>query len=203
MLSSKHIFEVMAWIPASTRHRLVAAERPDERGCLRYVPTPIRGSPHRDLSCRCDKRPSVRGYPRIGLRASAELASKFADAPGLGIMCGERSRVTVLDVDTTDERVLADALSRHGPTPRLSARPAESGMRGTDTATNVGAFAHGNLAPSISSGPAVLSSRRPRPHSAAVTSSSTEVSMTSPACRVCAPSPPRFTMTWSPLCQMT
>jgi Bifunctional DNA primase/polymerase, N-terminal/Primase C terminal 1 (PriCT-1) len=64
-----------------------------------------------------NKRPSVRGYPRIGLRASTELASKFADAPGLGFMCGERSRVTVLDIDTSDERLLADALSRHGPTP--------------------------------------------------------------------------------------
>ena len=64
-----------------------------------------------------DKRPAVRGYPRIGLRASAELASKFVDAPALGFMCGRRSRVTVLDIDTCDERLLADALSRHGPTP--------------------------------------------------------------------------------------
>jgi hypothetical protein len=29
-------------------------------------------------------------------------------------MCGKRSRLTVLDVDTTDERILADALTRHG-----------------------------------------------------------------------------------------
>jgi len=64
-----------------------------------------------------DKRPAVRGYPRIGLRASAELASKFVDATALGFMCGRRSRVTVLDIDTSDERLLADALSRHGPTP--------------------------------------------------------------------------------------
>jgi hypothetical protein len=64
-----------------------------------------------------DKRPAVRGYPRIGLRASAELACKFAQAPALGFMCGSRSRVTVLDVDTADEHVLADALSRHGETP--------------------------------------------------------------------------------------
>ena len=64
-----------------------------------------------------NKRPAVRGYPKIGLRASAILASKFADAPALGFMCGRRSRVTVLDIDTSDERLLADALSRHGPTP--------------------------------------------------------------------------------------
>ena len=64
-----------------------------------------------------DKRPAVRGYPRIGLRASRELTGKFADAPALGFMCGERSGVTVLDIDTSDERVLTDAFSRHGATP--------------------------------------------------------------------------------------
>ncbi len=29
-------------------------------------------------------------------------------------MCGQRSRITVLDVDSKDERILADALGRHG-----------------------------------------------------------------------------------------
>jgi len=61
-----------------------------------------------------NKRPAVRGYPRIGLRASRELA---VEAPALGFMCGERSGITVLDVDTTEEQVLADALGRHGATP--------------------------------------------------------------------------------------
>lgn len=64
-----------------------------------------------------DKRPAVRGYSQMGLRASRELASKFVDAPALGFMCGGRSKVTVLDIDTSDEPLLADALSRHGPTP--------------------------------------------------------------------------------------
>jgi Bifunctional DNA primase/polymerase, N-terminal/Primase C terminal 1 (PriCT-1) len=64
-----------------------------------------------------NKRPAVQGYPRIGLRASRELTGKFADAPALGFMCGERSGVTVLDIDTSDERVLTDAFSRHGATP--------------------------------------------------------------------------------------
>src|SRR5262249_44394084 len=36
-------------------------------------------------------------------------------------MCGRRSDVTVLDVDTTDERILAEAINRHGKT-RLIAR---------------------------------------------------------------------------------
>ena len=64
-----------------------------------------------------NKHPAVRGYPRIGLRASRELAGKFVEAAALGFMCGERSGITVLDVDTTDEQVLADALGRHGATP--------------------------------------------------------------------------------------
>jgi Bifunctional DNA primase/polymerase, N-terminal/Primase C terminal 1 (PriCT-1) len=34
----------------------------------------------------------------------------------LGFMCGSRSRVTVLDVDSKDERILADALDHHGKT---------------------------------------------------------------------------------------
>src|SRR5215471_8547325 len=58
-----------------------------------------------------NKRPAVRGYPRIGLRASRELA---VEAPALGFMCGERSGITVLDVDTTEEQ--PDALGRHGAT---------------------------------------------------------------------------------------
>ena len=32
-------------------------------------------------------------------------------------MCGKRSGITVLDVDTADERILADAIDRHGKTP--------------------------------------------------------------------------------------
>jgi hypothetical protein len=47
------------------------------------------------------------------------LARKFTDAPGLGFIAGKRSRITVLDVDTTDERVLADALVRHGASPLI------------------------------------------------------------------------------------
>jgi|SRR5262245_1922376 len=64
------------------------------------------------------KKPAVKGYGRVGLRGSAELArkSQFADASDFGFMTGPRSNITVLDVDTPDERVLADALDRHGQT---------------------------------------------------------------------------------------
>jgi Bifunctional DNA primase/polymerase, N-terminal/Primase C terminal 1 (PriCT-1) len=45
------------------------------------------------------------------------LLSKFGNADALGFVLGSRSKITVLDVDTRDEGVLADALSRHGQTP--------------------------------------------------------------------------------------
>jgi Bifunctional DNA primase/polymerase, N-terminal/Primase C terminal 1 (PriCT-1) len=66
-----------------------------------------------------DKRPAIRGYQKVGLRASRALAEKFAAAPALGFMCGPRNKVTVLDCDTTDETVLSDALIRHGATPLI------------------------------------------------------------------------------------
>src|SRR5262249_25815937 len=60
------------------------------------------------------KRPRIRGWQRVGLKGSAELANKFDDADALGYVTGRRSNVTVLDIDTTDERVAADAIQRHG-----------------------------------------------------------------------------------------
>jgi hypothetical protein len=66
---------------------------------------------------REDKRPAIRGYDRVGLRGSWELARKFPDATALGFLTNRKSGITGLDVDTTDERVFADALARHGDTP--------------------------------------------------------------------------------------
>ena len=58
-------------------------------------------------------------YGRFDLPASKSLAL-CSRADAFGFMCGKRSRLTVLDVDTTDERILADALTRHGKMPLLS-----------------------------------------------------------------------------------
>lgn len=63
------------------------------------------------------KKPAIRGWQRVGLPASAKLAEKFAGADAFGFCPGRRSGLTILDVDTNDERVLAYALDRHGPTP--------------------------------------------------------------------------------------
>jgi Bifunctional DNA primase/polymerase, N-terminal len=66
-----------------------------------------------------DKIPATRGYMHVGLAGSAKLAEKFMDSPALGFIAGQRSKITVLDVDTTDETVLSDALARHGTSPLI------------------------------------------------------------------------------------
>jgi Bifunctional DNA primase/polymerase, N-terminal/Primase C terminal 1 (PriCT-1) len=68
------------------------------------------------------KVPAVKGYGKIGSRISAELAarSQFQEADILGCMLGKGSGITVLDIDTTDEGVLREALKRHGDTPVIS-----------------------------------------------------------------------------------
>ena len=65
------------------------------------------------------KRPAITNYGRVGLPGSAELATKrqFANANAFGFMTGPRSKITVLDVDTTDEAILANALDQHGQSP--------------------------------------------------------------------------------------
>ncbi len=69
------------------------------------------------IPCGDDKVPLVKNPQKFGRDASAEIATKFSDASAFGYYCGRRNGITVLDVDTTDERVLADAVSRHGQTP--------------------------------------------------------------------------------------
>ncbi|MBX4884072.1 bifunctional DNA primase/polymerase [Rhizobium bangladeshense] len=62
------------------------------------------------------KKPAVKGYLKIGLPTSSQLALKFPAHEALGIAC-RRNKLTILDVDTTDERELADGLAKHGSTP--------------------------------------------------------------------------------------
>ena len=45
------------------------------------------------------KKPLVEHPERFGCRGSAKIASKFPDASVFGFYAGERSRITVLDVD--------------------------------------------------------------------------------------------------------
>jgi hypothetical protein len=63
------------------------------------------------------KTPAVKGYLRLSEQRSRELVARFPDCDAFGFRVGSRSGVTVLDVDSRDERELADALDRHGATP--------------------------------------------------------------------------------------
>jgi hypothetical protein len=64
-----------------------------------------------------NKVPAVSHYLRMGLPASRQMAAKFGAADALGFACGKRSGITVLDVDSPDERLLAEALDDYGPSP--------------------------------------------------------------------------------------
>jgi hypothetical protein len=64
-----------------------------------------------------DKIPATKGYLQTGLRGSAQLAEKFPQASAFGLACGSRTGIAVLDIDSKDERILADAIDRHGETP--------------------------------------------------------------------------------------
>jgi hypothetical protein len=63
------------------------------------------------------KKPMVARYCRFGIPASAEISRKYPDATAFGFMVGKRTGLTVLDIDTKDAGVLADALNLHGQTP--------------------------------------------------------------------------------------
>jgi hypothetical protein len=65
------------------------------------------------------KRPAVPGYLKIGRAYNQKLARQLASANAFGFVLGQYSRITVLDVDSRDGRVLADALDRHGKSPLI------------------------------------------------------------------------------------
>ena len=64
-----------------------------------------------------NKTPAVRAYDRIGASYSAQLAVRFPDATAAGFVAGPRNRVTVVDIDFADARLLDECLDRFGPTP--------------------------------------------------------------------------------------
>jgi Bifunctional DNA primase/polymerase, N-terminal/Primase C terminal 1 (PriCT-1) len=69
------------------------------------------------IPCDESKRPLVRNPQKFGRSGSAEITTKFGEAPAFGFYAGPRNGITVLDVDSTDEDVLATALDRHGSSP--------------------------------------------------------------------------------------
>jgi Bifunctional DNA primase/polymerase, N-terminal len=72
---------------------------------------------------KIDKRPAVRGYMKLGLRASTELTRKFVDAAGIGFALGSKTGFAVADVDTPDESAVADVLAHYGSSPLIVRTP--------------------------------------------------------------------------------
>jgi Bifunctional DNA primase/polymerase, N-terminal len=64
-----------------------------------------------------DKKPQIRRWNQLGLSGSAKLAQRFTQANALGFQAGPRSQVTILDIDTHDDAILAEALRQHGKSP--------------------------------------------------------------------------------------
>jgi hypothetical protein len=63
-----------------------------------------------------DKKPAVRHWLQMGLRASDDLVNRFPESDALGLAC-RRNGITVVDVDSPDDGLLAEALDEFGPTP--------------------------------------------------------------------------------------
>jgi hypothetical protein len=60
-----------------------------------------------------DKKSRTKGYLKIGIVGSHQLAIRFPDNDALGFALGKRTRTTVLDIDTDCERTRDDACGRH------------------------------------------------------------------------------------------
>lgn len=63
------------------------------------------------------KVPAISNYGRVGLRASRELAQRFADSDAFGFVAGARSRLTIVDLDSRDEALAREVESWCGATP--------------------------------------------------------------------------------------
>jgi hypothetical protein len=66
-----------------------------------------------------DKKPLTKGYNKTGLRGSADLALKFAEAQAFGFVCGVQNRVTVVDMDSTDPAIVTEGERLFGASPLL------------------------------------------------------------------------------------
>lgn len=64
-----------------------------------------------------NKVPSIRHWQRVGIEGSSQLAIKFAEADAFGFECGKRNGITLVDIDSRDERVVDDAIKLFGESP--------------------------------------------------------------------------------------
>jgi hypothetical protein len=66
-----------------------------------------------------NKKPATRGYMKTGIRGSGQLVLKFPDAMALGCICGKRNRLTVVDLDDTDKKIIEEGERLFGTSPLL------------------------------------------------------------------------------------
>ena len=66
-----------------------------------------------------NKRPCIRNWQKVGLRGSSQLAMKFTEADAFGFQCGKPNRITLIDVDSRDERIVGEAIKLFGESPIL------------------------------------------------------------------------------------
>lgn len=64
-----------------------------------------------------DKLPAIRHYRKIGPSASPQLALNFAAIEAAGVCASRRNRITVVDIDSSDDRLMAKVEARFGVTP--------------------------------------------------------------------------------------
>jgi len=64
-----------------------------------------------------NKKPAVRAYDRIGAPYSARLALRFSCATAGGFFAGQRNKLTVVDIDSPDDRLVGEIEARFGCTP--------------------------------------------------------------------------------------
>lgn len=72
------------------------------------------------------KKPATMGYDRVGIPGSRQLALKFTEIDAFAFMAGRRTRLSIVDVDSTDESLLRDSLRRYGET-RIITRTSSGG----------------------------------------------------------------------------
>ncbi len=66
-----------------------------------------------------DKKLATKGYLKTGLRGSAQLAAKFADAKSFGFGCGPYNRLMVVDMASTDPAIIREGERLFGQSPLL------------------------------------------------------------------------------------
>ena len=64
-----------------------------------------------------NKKPRTNGYLKTGLRGSAQLAIKFAEAQSFGAAMGPRNCLTIVDMDDVDPAIIKEGERLFGASP--------------------------------------------------------------------------------------